>query len=335
VSSLPLAVAVLVVAATVIGLAGSRLATVVDQLADRTGLGEAMAGAVLMGAATSLAGLAVSILAAVEGNASLAVGNSVGGIAAQTAFIVVADLAYRRENLEHAAASLGNIFNSLLLLVMLALVVVGATAPDVAVLGISPVTLLLVGGYAYGTVLVRRVEQDPMWSPQVTSETRQDEPDEEASTMRLPRLWGEFGALALTTVASGYLVARSGLALVEQAGISATVVGTFATSVATSLPELVTSVAAVRAGALTLAVGGIVGGNAFDLLFIAAADLAYREGSIYAALTGADVFVLGWTMVLVGILAAGLVRRERQGIGFEGVGVLAGYVAGLLVVTQL
>lgn len=334
-SSLPLAVAVLLVAATVIGLAGSRLAKVVDQLADRTGIGEALAGAVLMGAATSLAGLAVSILAAVDGNASLAVGNSVGGIAAQTAFIVVADLAYRRENLEHAAASLGNIFNSLLLLVMLALVVVGATAPEVAVLGVSPVTLLLVGGYAYGTVLVRRVEQDPMWSPQVTSETRQDEPDKDASTMALPRLWSEFGALALTTVAAGYLVARAGLALVEQAGISATVVGTFATSVATSLPELVTSIAAVRAGALTLAVGGIVGGNAFDLLFIAAADVAYRQGSIYAALTGADVFVLGWTMVLVGILAAGLVRRERQGIGFEGVGVLAGYVAGLLVVTQL
>lgn len=334
-SSLPLAVAVLLVAATVIGLAGSRLAKVVDQLADRTGIGEALAGAVLMGAATSLAGLSVSILAALDGNASLAVGNSVGGIAAQTAFIVVADLAYRRENLEHAAASLGNIFNSLLLLVMLALVVVGATAPEVAVLGVSPVTLLLVGGYAYGTVLVRRVEQDPMWSPQVTSETRQDEPDADASTMRLPRLWSEFGALALTTVAAGYLVARAGLALVEQAGISATVVGTFATSVATSLPELVTSIAAVRAGALTLAVGGIVGGNAFDLLFIAAADLAYRPGSIYAALTGADVFVLGWTMVLVGILAAGLVRRQRRGIGFEGVGVLAGYVAGLLVVTQL
>jgi cation:H+ antiporter len=153
--------------------------------------------------------------------------------------------------------------------------------------------------------------------------------------MSLPRLWSEFAALALTTVAAGYLVARAGLALVEQAGISATVVGTFATSVATSLPELVTSIAAVRAGALTLAVGGIVGGNAFDLLFIAAADVAYRQGSIYAALTGADLFVLGWTMVLVGILAAGLVRRQRRGIGFEGVGVLAGYVAGLLVVTQL
>jgi cation:H+ antiporter len=40
------------------------------------------------------------------------------------------------------------------------------------------------------------------------------------------------------------------------------------TSTCTSIPELVTAVAAVRQGSLTLAVGGIVGGNAFDTLFM-------------------------------------------------------------------
>lgn len=33
---------------------------------------------------------------------------------------------------------------------------------------------------------------------------------------------------------------------------------------------------------LSLAVGGIIGGNAFDTLFTAASDIAYRDGSIYA-----------------------------------------------------
>lgn len=331
----PIAAATLVLAAAVIGVAGTRLARVVDALADRTGIGEALAGAVLMGGVTSLAGLVVSVVAAAEGNASLAVGNSVGGIAVQTAFIVVADLAYRRENLEHAAASLGNIFNTLLLLMLLAIVVLGATAPDITVLGISPVTGVLVFGYIYGTVLVSRVEDEPMWKPTVTSETRQDTPDPEASTASLRRLLGKFALLAVTVAAAGYLVARSGLSVAQETQISGTVIGTFATSVATSLPELVTSVAAVRAGALTLAVGGIVGGNAFDLLFIAAADVAYRPGSIYTALTQADVFVLAWAMLLIGILGAGLIRRERQGIGSEGVGVLLVYAAGLVTVTQL
>jgi cation:H+ antiporter len=333
--SAPVAAVALVVAASLIGVAGTRLARVVDALADRTGIGEALAGAVLLGSATSLAGLVVSVVAASDGDASLAVGNSIGGIAVQTTFIVVADLAYRRENLEHAAASLGNIFNSLLLLVMLAVVVLGASAPDVAVLGVSPATVLLVGVYLYGTVLVRRVEEEPMWKPTVTPETREDTPDPEAESESLRRLGLEFAGLAAVVVVAGYLVAQAGLALVAETGLSGTVVGTFATSVATSLPELVTSVAAVRAGALTLAVGGIVGGNAFDLLFIAAADVAYRSGSVYTALARADVFVVAWAMLLVGVLAAGLVRRQRHGIGFEGVGVLVLYAAGLVAVTQM
>jgi cation:H+ antiporter len=331
----PAAALALVLAAALIGVAGTRLAGVVDALADRTGLGEAMAGALLLGGATSLAGLVVSVVAAADGSASLAVGNSIGGIAVQTAFIVVADLAYRRDNLEHAAASLGNVFNSLLLLILLAVVVLGYAAPDVTVLGVSPVTVLLVGAYLYGTALVRRVEREPMWQPTMTPETRQDTPDPDAESTSLRRLSAEFVVLALVVVVAGYLVARAGLSLVAETGLSGTVVGTFATSIATSLPELVTSVAAVRAGALTLAVGGIVGGNAFDLLFIAAADVAYRPGSVYTALTEADVFVLGWAMLLVGVLGAGLVRRQQKGIGFEGVSVLVVYFVGLGVVTQL
>ncbi len=330
-----LATAALLVAAAVIGVAGTRLSRVVDVLADITGMGEALAGALLLGAATSLSGLVVSVVAASGGNASLAVGNSIGGIAVQTAFIVVADLAYRRGNLEHAAASLGNLFNSLLLLILLAVVVLGAATPDVTAFGLSPVTVLLVSAYVYGTWVLRRVEQNPMWEAKVTPETRQDEPDPESQGASLRSLTVQFVALAGVLVVAGYVVAQSGLALADETGLSGTVVGAFATSVVTSMPELVTSVAAVRAGALTLAVGGIVGGNAFDLLFIAAADGAYREGSIYTALTTADLFTVAWAMVLVGILATGLIRRQRHGIGFEGIGVLVGYVAGFAVVSQL
>jgi cation:H+ antiporter len=78
-----------------------------------------------------------------------------------------------------------------------------------------------------------------------------------------------------------------------------------------------------------------VGGNTFDLLFIAAADLVYREGSIYEAIVESDVFVLGWTMLLVGIVGAGLVRRERRGIGFEGIAILALYLAGLATIAVM
>lgn len=333
--SFPAAVAAFGVGTVAIAVFGSRLARVVDRLADRTGIGEALAGAVALGGATSLAGMVVSVLAAGAGNASLAISNSVGGIAAQTAFIVVADLVYRRANIEHAATSLQNVFNSLLMIVLLAIVVVGVAAPPWTVAGIHPATPLLLSAYGYGLWLSRSVGERPMWIPRRTAETRPDVPDPRAQQASLPRLGARFLGLAAAVAVAGYAVGRGGLALVETTDLGGTIVGTFLTSVSTSLPELVTAVAAVRAGALTLAVGGIVGGNTFDVLFVAVADGVFREGSLYAAATQADVFVLGWTMVLVAVVGAGLVRREREGIGFEGFTVLVLYAAGVLTVSAM
>ncbi|WP_026454981.1 sodium:calcium antiporter [Saccharomonospora iraqiensis] len=330
---LPVAIPVFVVSATVIGFAGVRLARVVDRLADRTGLGEAIAGMVLLAGATSLAGLVVSIVAALSGEPSLAVSNSAGGIAAQTAFIVVADLAYRRINLEHAAASLTNIFSSLLMVVMLSLVLLGATSPPVTVAGVHPATALLLLSYGYGLVLSRKVGQEPMWKPTRTTATRTDVPGSDDGTEPTRRLWGGFVVLTAAVLLAGFGIGRAGVSIAEQSALTGTTVGTFLTSVATSLPELVTTVAAVRAGALTLAVAGIVGGNTFDLLFIAGADVAYRQGSIYHAITSTDLFVLAWTMLLIGVIAAGLVRRQREGIGFEGFAVLGIYLGGLVIVS--
>jgi cation:H+ antiporter len=76
------------ICAAAIALVGTRLTRVVDQLADRTGLGEAVAGAVLLGAATSFSGIVVSVTAAAKGNPELAISNALGGIAVQTFFLV-------------------------------------------------------------------------------------------------------------------------------------------------------------------------------------------------------------------------------------------------------
>lgn len=96
-------------AALVIGVAGVALTRRADMLADRTGLGEAVAGAVFLGVTTSLSGTVTSITAAAQGATSLSISNALGGIAAQTAFLAIADITYRRANLEHAAAELTNL----------------------------------------------------------------------------------------------------------------------------------------------------------------------------------------------------------------------------------
>ena len=104
--------------------------------------------------------------------------------------------------------------------------------------------------------------------------------------------------------------------------------------VGTSLPELVTTLVAVRRGALQLAVGGIIGGNTFDTLFLVASDIAYRDGSIYHAVDITDLYWLGTGLMMTAVLLAGLVMRQRKGparIGIESVLLMAIYATALVV----
>lgn len=301
--------------AVVIAVAGTRITRVVDQLADRTGIGEAAAGAVLLGASTSLGGSVLSVTAAWNGHAELAVSNALGGIAVQTFFLAVADMVYRRANLEHAAASVPNMMQNGLLICLLSLILFAPYLPDFTIAGIHPVTPVLLGVYIYGIYLVRGASESPMWRPSITRDTREDKPDDVAVMPPLLRLWAEFLVLMAILGVAGWALEPAATVIADRTNLTQTVVGVMLTAISTSIPELVTSIAAVRRGALTLAVGGIIGGNAFDTLFTAASDIAYREGSIYHAMPEDSKFWAVLTLLMSGVLMMGLIRRERHGIG--------------------
>ncbi len=208
--------------AIVLIVAGTRLTHIVDQLADRLGIGEAMAGAIMLGATTSLPGLIVTTLAAGRGEADLAVSNALGGIAAQTMFLAVADLTYRRANLEHAAASLPNLLQTMILVCLVSLVLLATVGPDISIWGVHPISALLPAVYVYGLVLTKRTRDMPMWRARRTPETRTDVPDSAAEKASLSRLLLAFSGLGVVVAGCGFSVAAAGLALATQSEMSGT-----------------------------------------------------------------------------------------------------------------
>lgn len=262
----------------------------------------------------------------------LAVHNAVGSIAPQTAFIAVADLAYRRANLEHAAASASNLMLIGLLLAFIALLILAVATPNLAWRVIHPVSLVLVVVYVYGMRLVAQSGELPMWHAKTTSETNDEQTRKPALSGSLAWLWGRFVFIGLILAGCGVMLANSGVALAELTGLSETFVGALLTGVTSSMPELVTAITAVCIGALTLAVSNIVGGNAFDALIIAFSDFAYLPGSIYLDSGERFLPLLAIALLMNVVVLLGLLRRERHGlgnIGLEGVtllGLYAGFV---------
>lgn len=328
--TLPMLVAGFLMTAAVIAVVGVRLTEKADHLADKTGVGEAIAGAVLLGMATSLAGTVVSFTAALDGEVSLAFSNAVGGIAVQTAFLALADMVYRKANLEHAAADLANLFQASLLTLMLGIPLAAYAGPEVSVLGLHPASFALPVIYVIGLRIRGQVRDTPMWHPEHTGATREDRPEAEQDiSPALASLLIRFLLLTIVLGISGWVLSKIGAQLSLRLGISATFVGALMTAVATSLPELITVLAAVRRGAVQLAVGGIIGGNTFDVLFLTLADAGYRQGSIYHAITKDDLFWVAVGLVMNGVLLIGLIVRQRNGparIGAESLTILLIYL---------
>lgn len=322
-------------ASLIVLLAGVSMTRQADRIADRSGLGEALVGGVLLGAATSLSGTVVSVTAALDGRASLSFSNAIGGIAAQTAFLAIADMIYRRANLEHVAADLASVFQSALLILMLSIPVVAYTGPEVTFFGIHPASVILAGIYVAGLFALRQIRDQPMWHVVDTSETRPDTPDEDRQDGRGNMgLLMSFVLLMLVLGMMGWTISQVAGVVTDRYGLSASLVGALLTAVATSLPELVTTLAAVHRGALQLAVGGIIGGNTFDTLFLTLSDVAYRDGSLYHAVAGPDYFWLAIGLVMSSILLLGLVVRQKEGpagIGFESASLLVVYVGAIAV----
>ena len=298
---LPWLAALFIASALLIAYFGSKMAAIADVLAERTGLGEALIGAVLLGAGTSISGIVTSITTAASGAPELAVSNAMGGIAAQTMFLALADIFYRKVNLEHAGASTVNLGQATVLIILSVLPIMAYAAPQIACFGVHPVSPIMIAVYLVGLHNAHSIRQEPMWQPKETPGLRVEADDIESDPRSTPLLASLFAGLVL-------------------------IVGALGTAIVTSLPELVTTIAAVRRGALQLAIGGIIGGNMFDALFVSASDIAYRDGSIYHAIGERTLFWMALVCLMTGVLLLGLLRREKQGpggIGWESVILLA------------
>lgn len=330
-----------IVLAGIITLAGTKLAAIADELADETGLGEALMGSLFLGFSTSLSGIVTSLAAASGGYPELAISNALGGVAAQIAFLGIADLTYRRANLSFAAGTAANLTQGVLLILLLTIPLAATAQPTVHLWGIHPASFALIILYILGVKLIADAQSFPSWKPQQVHESvPMEAPETTLASRNKLTLWGKFITLVGIIALAGYGVEQLGIALFESTGLSESLVGSLFTAISTSLPELVTTIAAVRRGAFTLALSGVLGGNSFDLLVLASADMVDRSGSLYAALGEREIFLLALTIAMVAVLILGLLRREEHGvaktnIGLESFFVLLLYLGGFVLVFLL
>jgi cation:H+ antiporter len=338
---------IFVVAAALIWAAGTALERRADAISERTGLGQAFTGALLLSTATSLPEVATTITAAgLLNNPTLAVNNLLGGVALQTGILAFAD--YRKPQ-SGALTSFRPRFVLLLqavaLLVLLQLAIAGATAqgrPTFFSISVWPVAMLAVYlGMLYATFHYRK---RPRWKADSAGDlsgkqaAQPGEPDsEDVKQTKLfhtskTRLWLGFWAIGLIVLVAGWAVAQSADVLAEQTGLGDAFLGATLLALATSLPEVSTTSAASQHGRYSMALSNIFGSNGFDVSLLFLAEVLYRGGTIMEHAGTSVVFIAAIGAIMTSIYLWGMLeRRDRTflSVGWDSAGAVFVYIVGV------
>jgi cation:H+ antiporter len=273
-----------IVCAAVIVVAGSVLTRCAAAIAEITGLGRLVIGSVLLAGATSLPELTVDISAIRLELPDLAVGDLLGSSLANLLILAVLDLSNQSQGRMLSREAAGHALSGTVSIAMTAAVGLAIlTAQHTAAwsfAGINVANWLVVAGYIFG---VRLVFLDQRIAARAAAEAAADK-GQPAQHPSLRNAIAGFALAAGAILVSGPFLADAAGRLAELSGLGSTFVGTTFVALSTSLPELVSSFAALRMGAHDLAIGNVFGSNAFNMILFAPLD-ALHPGSLFAAVS--------------------------------------------------
>lgn len=281
------------IGAAVLAVSGTVLARSGDRIGEETGLGGVTVGALLIAAVTSLPELLTSTSAAAVGSPALAVSSLLGSSMANMAVLALLDLLYHRR--VWATAAPNQVQWAAAAIALTSLAVAGVADPGLPRLGWVGVDTIVLALAYIGTVSWLTRSPDDLLTGKVRAPVRWRAATRPNVTQFLMGTGG--------VVAAAPLVAWSAQGITTTSGLGEEFVGVAFLAVATSLPELITSLSAGRIGAYDLAIGNLFGSNLFNVAILVVPDVFTPEGPLLAA-AGASQVVTG--AAAIGLMAVAL-----------------------------
>ncbi len=324
-------------AATGVWIAGAKLARSADTLAARWNIGRALIGLVFLATVTELPEIATTFSAAIAGNAALVLNNLFGGITLQTAILAIVDALIVRGALTSYPRRPTHTLEASLLAVLLTLLLMICVLGDRALLvGIGLGSTVLALAYGFSIFLLRRHDEQQDWIPvelpEIPEQNHASHRQSSDARGTKPLIVASILCIIVIFV-SGVLLVYSAENLAVQTGLGASFIGVTLLALATSLPELSTTIAAARLGAYPMAISNIFGSNLIMLALLLPADTLYRSGPILADAGRPEVLALLSGLLVTGIYITGLIVRRKPvvlGMGLDSALVAAVYGAAVV-----
>jgi cation:H+ antiporter len=284
----------LVACFAVILFAGTRLARYGDAIAEKTGMGRLWVGLIFLGLITSMPELATGVSAvAFVKLPDLALGTIFGSCIFNLLILAILDVQYRQGPILSKAGR-NHIMSAIVGLVLIAFAAGSISAGD-WLSGVSlgwvgiPSVLIVVLFFAGARLIFGLEQKQKAKAPDAVLQYEHES---------ARAVWLKFTVAGALVIGAGIWLAFVGEEIAEVTGLESSFVGTLFLAVTTSLPEIALTVAAVRLGAIDLAVADVLGANMINIVKIFIIDLFYNEGPVLSAVSDSHVVT---AMVAVGM----------------------------------
>jgi cation:H+ antiporter len=319
----------------VIVYAGSRLSKYGDIIAEKTGLGRMWVGALLLAAVTSLPELVSGVAAVtVFDLPDIAVGGVLGSCMFNLLILSLVDAMTGRKPI-YTGVNEGHVISAGFGVLLLGLIAVniylGGTFPTVG--------WICVFSFAYFALYVVAMRVLFLYNKRRIAAVVKEMAEElRYRDVTAKRAYALYAVNAVVIVLAAAYLPHLGERIAAITGFGQTFVGSFFIALATSLPELVVTVAAIRLGAVDLALGNLFGSNLFNIAVLAIEDFLYFKGPLLGAASDAHIVTAGVAIAMTAAAIVGLTYRTIKRpffLAWDSMGILGLYFMGQVILYVL
>ena len=320
-------------------------------IAEVLGVPKFVIGATIVSIATTLPEMIVSIAATLRGNVDMAAGNAIGSVTANTAmilgvFIVCMPFTVNRKEFTPKALLM---FGASVFLVlgciftarnMLTFEGEQQEYYSLSVYGTAALMIVFIVFFIENFISMKN--NDKQIEPSPTSVAIQFEDDivptkETATGKDWFKNVSMFIIGAASTVIGAEILVNAGTSLAEDIHVPQRIISVFAVAIGTSLPELVTTITALRKKEGALSVGNILGANIIDLTLIlpicSFISMGRGNGALAVSVSSVTVdMVVCLAAIAVAIFPTIISKKFRR---WQGITMLAGYIGYIIVTVVL
>jgi cation:H+ antiporter len=297
--------------AAAIVLAGIVLAHCGDIISKRTQMGGMLVGGLLIAGATSLPEMTVDISAIRLGAPDLAVGDLMGSSIFNLLILAVFDLTRYSHGRMLSQASAAHALAASVSIAMAAMAAIfiqlGPQLESAVFLRVGPGTIVLAVTYLIGFRLIAR-------SREITAEPETKEAENKVpffGKISLKAAVIGFVAACVVLLIAGPLLAKAADSLAEETGLGGTFFGSTFVAFCTSLPEVATTLTAVRLRAFDMVLGNILGSNSMNMALLLVLDFV-DEGSLLSSVSQIHVYTALCVIVVTAVVVLGQLHRVEK-----------------------